>query len=242
MYDPPSLKLRRAAFAWLAGRSAQPARRLVPGVGFEPTSPRFRRDAVTRSASQAYSMNGPPSLKLQRAAFARLASRSAQRARRLARTERIELPSPEWRSEIEPINYVRDQERRATSARRGLVRPRGFEPLVGRPAGFADAGFTDRWRERDACRGISLAEALAGSLRARAWLAGRSAGARRLEEGEGVEPSTVRSARFSRPVACRHAPPSVVPARFERATPAFGRRRSCSAELRDNQESEVRNQ
>ena len=26
---------------------------LVPGVGFEPTSPRFRRGAVTRSASQA---------------------------------------------------------------------------------------------------------------------------------------------------------------------------------------------
>src|SRR5262245_3284986 len=29
-----------------------------------------------------------------------------------------------------------------------------------------------------------------------------------LAEGEGVEPSTRRSARFSRPVACRHAPPS----------------------------------
>jgi hypothetical protein len=28
-----------------------------------------------------------------------------------------------------------------------------------------------------------------------------------LAEGEGVEPSTVRSARFSGPVACRHAPP-----------------------------------
>ena len=31
-----------------------------------------------------------------------------------------------------------------------LVRPRGFEPLVGRPACFTDAGFTDRWQERDA--------------------------------------------------------------------------------------------
>jgi hypothetical protein len=41
----------------------------------------------------------------------------------------------------------------------------------------------------------------------------------------------VRSARFSRPVACRHAPPSelVVPARLERATPAVGKR--CSAPL-----------
>ena len=29
-----------------------------------------------------------------------------------------------------------------------------------------------------------------------------------VAEGEGVEPSTRRSARFSRPVACRHAPPS----------------------------------
>ena len=56
-------------------------------------------------------------------------------------------------------------------------------------------------------------------------------GTRRLAEGEGVEPSTVRSARFSGPVACRHAPPSelVVPARLERATPAFGQR--CSAPL-----------
>jgi hypothetical protein len=52
-----------------------------------------------------------------------------------------------------------------------------------------------------------------------------------LAEGEGVEPSTVRSARFSGPVACRHAPPSelVVPARLERATPAVGER--CSAPL-----------
>jgi hypothetical protein len=52
-----------------------------------------------------------------------------------------------------------------------------------------------------------------------------------MAEGEGVEPSTVRSARFSGPVACRHAPPSemVVPARLERATPAIGER--CSAPL-----------
>ncbi len=54
---------------------------------------------------------------------------------------------------------------------------------------------------------------------------------RMMAEGEGVEPSTVRSARFSGPVACHHAPPSelVVPARLERATPAFGRR--CSHPL-----------
>src|SRR5215831_12224019 len=31
-----------------------------------------------------------------------------------------------------------------------MVHPRGFEPLVGRPAGFIDAGFTDRWQEKDA--------------------------------------------------------------------------------------------
>jgi hypothetical protein len=52
---------------------------VVPGVGFEPTSPRFRRGAFTRLASQAC----------------------------LARTRRIELLSPEWRSSIEPINYIR---------------------------------------------------------------------------------------------------------------------------------------
>jgi hypothetical protein len=117
-----------------------PHQELVPGVGFEPTSPRLERGAVTRSASQA-------------------------RHRELVRTRRIELLSPEWRSSIEPINYVRR-----------ILR-------------------------------------------------------RRVEEGEGVEPSTVRSARFSRPVACRHAPPSelVVPARLERATPAVGKR--CSAPL-----------
>ncbi len=60
---------------------------------------------------------------------------------------------------------------------------------------------------------------------------------RTVEEGEGVEPSTVRSARFSGPVACRHAPPSelVVPARLERATPAVGER--CSAPLSYGTES-----
>jgi hypothetical protein len=62
----------------------------------------------------------------------------------LVRTRRIELLSPEWRSSIEPINYIR------RIFREELVRPRGFEPLVGRPACFTDAGFTDRWQERDA--------------------------------------------------------------------------------------------
>src|SRR5712692_1940883 len=113
---------------------APEARRLVPGVGFEPTSPRFRRGAFTRLASQALS-------------------------RGLVRTRRIELLSPEWRSSIEPIKYVRLfppslELRRASpskpAGRRWMVRPRGFEPLVGRPAYFTDAGFTDRWQERDA--------------------------------------------------------------------------------------------
>ena len=41
--------------AFAAGLPAEAAkrRRLVPGVGFEPTSPRFRRGAFTRLASQA---------------------------------------------------------------------------------------------------------------------------------------------------------------------------------------------
>jgi hypothetical protein len=70
----------------------------------------------------------------------------------------------------------------------------------------------------------------------------------KLAEGEGVEPSTVRSARLSRPVACRHAPPSLllfevaVPARLERATPAFKAR--CShplsyGQLRSRREREM---
>ena len=58
---------------------------MVPGVGFEPTSPRFRRGAFTRSASQALSHE-------------------------LARTRRIELLSPGWRPSIEPINYIRIDE------------------------------------------------------------------------------------------------------------------------------------
>ena len=61
--------------------------------------------------------------------------------RELVRTRRIELLSPEWRAGIGPINYIR------------MVRPRGFEPLVGRPACFIDAGFTDRWQEKDAKTG-----------------------------------------------------------------------------------------
>src|SRR5262245_39676855 len=42
--------------------------------------------------------------------------------------------------------------------------------------------------------------------------------------------------RFRALLRAQHAPPCelVVPARFERATRAFGRRCSCSAELRDN--------
>lgn len=83
---------------------------------------------------------------------------------------------------------------------------------------------------------------LKGPAFAIGWLASRSACRqacavcacltalpRRLAEGEGVEPSTVRSARFSGPVARRRAPPSelVVPARLERATSAFGQRRSA---------------
>ncbi len=82
----------------------------------------------------------------------------------LARTRRIELLSPEWRSGIEPINYIR------------MVRPRGFEPLVGRPACFTDAGFTDRWQERDASVVVSFELVLAR----------RSPRESKVAEGEGV--------------------------------------------------------
>jgi hypothetical protein len=143
---------------------------LVPGVGFEPTSPHLQRGAVTRSASQA-------------------------RRRELVRTRRIELLSPEWRSSIEPINYVRR---------------------------------TFRWC---APEDLNLSSADLPVSETPVLQTGGRRGTLKLEEGEGVEPSTVRSARFSRPVACRHAPPSemVVPARLERATPAPGKR--CSAPL-----------
>jgi hypothetical protein len=50
-----------------------------------------------------------------------------------------------------------------------------------------------------------------------------------LAEGEGVEPSTQRSARLSRPVAHHCAPPSVLchgcPSALQRATPAFEEQR-----------------
>ena len=104
--EPASPACKAGALPIELSSHRRSARRLelVPGVGFEPTSPRFQRGAVTRSASQA--------------------------KRELVRTRRIELLSPEWRSSIEPINYIR------RIFREELVRPRGFEPLVGRPACF----------------------------------------------------------------------------------------------------------
>jgi hypothetical protein len=63
---------------------------------------------------------------------------ASQAALNLVRTAGVEPTPPEWRSGTLPLSHVR------------MVRPRGFEPLVGRPACFTDAGFTDRWQERDA--------------------------------------------------------------------------------------------
>ena len=148
---PSSLKLRRASCFALIG-SESPAKRA--SAKQDGAWGRFRAHLSAFSAQRFHQISFPGEL---------------------VRTRRIELLSPEWRSGIEPINYIR------------VVRPRGFEPLVGRPACFKDAGFTDRWQERDAY-----------VVRAR------------MAEGEGVEPSTVRSARFSGPVACHHAPPSVI--------------------------------
>lgn len=48
------------------GNRQSPFLELVPGVGFEPTSPRLQRGAITRSASQAL----PPMLHSQRDARA----------------------------------------------------------------------------------------------------------------------------------------------------------------------------
>lgn len=156
---------------------------LVERAGLEPASPACKAGALP--------------IELSSRAWGRFrAHLSAASTRRfhqisfpgeLARTRRIELLSPEWRSGIEPINYIR------------MVRPRGFEPLVGQPACFTDAGFTDRWQERDAYVVPSLELVLAR----------RSPRESKVAEGEGVEPSTARSARFSGPVACHHAPPSV---------------------------------
>src|SRR5581483_2920965 len=99
----PHLPLARRGLCRLSYRPME----MVPGVGFEPTSPRFRRGAVTRSAFQA-------------------------EFSRLARTAGIEPTPPEWRSGTLPLSHVR-----------------------------------------------------------------------KLAEGEGIEPSTARSARFSGPVACQ---------------------------------------
>ena len=106
-------------------------------------------------------------------------------SKELVRTAGVEPTPPEWRSGTLPLSHVR------------VVRPRGFEPLVGRPADFIDAGFTDRWQERDAKTFVRLRRGFGGQP-----------SPRRLAEGEGVEPSTRGSARFSRPVAChtRHLP------------------------------------
>ena len=45
--------LRLRVHGAMARRGSDPANRLVPGVGFEPTSPRLQRGAFTRLASQA---------------------------------------------------------------------------------------------------------------------------------------------------------------------------------------------
>src|SRR5262249_33087537 len=65
---------------------------LVPGVGFEPTSPRFRRGAVTRSASQAMIEED---------------ARERVDARELVRTAGVEPTPPEWRSGTLPLSHVR---------------------------------------------------------------------------------------------------------------------------------------
>jgi hypothetical protein len=142
----------------------------------------------------------------------------APKARRLVRTAGVEPTPPEWRSGTLPLSHVRHSAssrafdarlRRAMDARKRaggasprirtsrrptclFHRRRFYGPVAGKGRVYVSSAF---------------AEASADSLRARGWLASRSA-TRRLEEGEGVEPSTVRSARFSRPVACHHAPPS----------------------------------
>jgi hypothetical protein len=79
-----------------------------------------------------------PHLPLARRLLSRLSYRP--NIRKLVRTAGIEPAPPEWRSGALPLSHVRVR----------MVRPRGFEPLVGRPAGFIDAGFTNRWQERDA--------------------------------------------------------------------------------------------
>src|SRR5262245_49655587 len=65
---------------------------MVPGVGFEPTSPHLQCGAFTRLASQAVR-------------FGLLAE--AAKRRRLARTAGIEPAPPEWRSGTLPLSHVR---------------------------------------------------------------------------------------------------------------------------------------
>jgi hypothetical protein len=145
---------------------------LVPGVGFEPTSPRLQRGAITRSASQAV------------------------------------------------LNWCGRGE--SNSFRRSGA------PALNQSTTSAESSEKNWCAPED----LNLSSAdLPVSQTPVLQTGGRRGTRSRMAEGEGVEPSTRRSARFSGPVACRHAPPSelVVPARLERATPAVGKR--CSAPL-----------
>jgi hypothetical protein len=84
----------------------------VPRRGFEPRSSRFRRDAFTRLAYEA-KWFGLPSRSSRthspRSPFGlRRGSLHSLCERRLVRTGRLELPSPEWRSEAQPIYQARE--------------------------------------------------------------------------------------------------------------------------------------
>jgi hypothetical protein len=100
---PPSLKLRRAAFAIKVGHASRSAGGAKAGAWG-----RFRAHLSAFSARRFHQISFPGEL---------------------VRTAGIEPTPPEWRSGTLPLSHVR------------MVRPRGFEPLVGRPACFARRRF-----------------------------------------------------------------------------------------------------
>ena len=115
-------------------------------------------------------------------------------------TAGIEPAPPEWRSGTLPLSHVREGSDRSAAAvmpsrRAAAVRP-SWSWWVGMELNHHSrcGAFTAPWaRQCPAYPSVAARER---------WL-------RELAEGEGVEPSTQRSARLSRPVAHRCAPPSV---------------------------------
>ena len=114
----------------------------------------------------------------------------------LARTAGVEPTPPEWRSGTLPLSHVRD----CSVGCRYCEQP-PWSWWVGMELNHHSrcGAFTTPWARQ--CPAYPCAAASDHCV---------SGERRELAEGEGVEPSTQRSARLSRPVAHHCAPPSVM--------------------------------